>query len=307
MTPEIFASDIPPELARAAHQWTSHVPERRAEQEIADYAGTLARDFAELEKLATTEEKRETLENEFNSYREAYGRRFRAMLAAKSRCASTMITGGSGFNTHRNQKANHRADKLTGEMLAYRTRALFVIRKALQPELAPIMLGDSDAAERLSTKLANLERAREQMKACNAAIRKHQKNGEAAQVAALVAVGCSEGRARDLLKPDFAGRVGFADYALTNIGAEIRRLKGRLAAVERNQAEEPSEVQGDAARLEDCPAENRVRLFFPDKPSADVRASLKSRGFRWAPSIGCWQAYRNPGSLEHARKIAGAP
>ena len=33
----------------------------------------------------------------------------------------------------------------------------------------------------------------------------------------------------------------------------------------------------------------RVQIIFPDKPSADERAILKGRGFRWAPSVGAWQ------------------
>jgi len=32
-----------------------------------------------------------------------------------------------------------------------------------------------------------------------------------------------------------------------------------------------------------------------------VRTKLKSCGFRWSPTLGCWQAYRNSGSLEVAK------
>ena len=34
---------------------------------------------------------------------------------------------------------------------------------------------------------------------------------------------------------------------------------------------------------------NRVQILFPDKPSDDERRVLKSRAFRWAPSVGAWQ------------------
>ena len=126
-----------------------------------------------------------------------------------------------------------------------------------------------------------------------------------AQVAALVALGFPEARAALLLKPDDCGRIGFPDYALTNNNANIRRMKERLASVEKAHATPATEQQGTRARLEDCPAENRVRLFYPGKPDADIRATLKSSGFRWAPSLGCWQAYRNNRTLPMARHLAG--
>ena len=304
-TIETFINDIPEDLARHAHRGTSFDPEIRGRQEREGYARTLVQDFENLSKHADTEEKRLQLVVEFERYRQNYRTKVVAMLAAKSRCLSTMIAGPSNFNSRRAGKASDSADKRTQELLDFRTRALDAIRKVLRPEDRPIMLGDSNAGERLEDKIAKAERQQELMKAANAAIRKHAKAGPEAQVAALVALGLREGVAQRLLEPDFAGRIGFADYELTNNNANIRRMKGRLTVVERNQATPETSTEGEHARLEDVPAENRVRLFFPGKPELAIREKLKARGFRWTPSSGCWSAYRNYESIRLAKEIAG--
>lgn len=300
-----FENDIPRDLAQAAHAGTSFVPEERAGQERAGYAATLAGDWERLSKLATTEEKRAALVGEFARYREGYARRTRAYLASRSRCLSTMIAGPSRFPVRRMEKRNAVADRRCSELLEFRERALHAIRKALCPELAPIMAGDADAVERLEAKIAKAEAMQERMRAANAAIRKHAKAGPEAQVFALVALGFSEGLARRAIEPDELRRVGFPSYELTNNGANIRRMKERLAQVERAKATPETVREGAAARLEDCPPDNRVRLYFPGKPAAEVRETLKRSGFRWAPSIMAWQAYRNHGTLLLARKVAG--
>ena len=145
------------------------------------------------------------------------------------------------------------------------------------------------------------------MKAANAAIRQNAKEGPEAQVAAARRAGASRRTSpRTLLQPDFCGRIGFPDYELTNNNANIRRMRERLAGIERAQATPETVREGKEARLEDCPAENRVRLFFPGKPGLELRVKLKANGFRWAPSLGCWQSYRNPRSLQIAAEIADA-
>jgi hypothetical protein len=160
--------------------------------------------------------------------------------------------------------------------------------------------------ERLREKLAKCEREQVRMKAANAAIRKHAKAGAEAQVFALVALGFSEGNARDLLKPDFAGRIGFADFETRNNGAEIRRLEARIAQVERAKATPSVETEGsNGCRLEDAPGENRIRVFFPGKPDLATRDRLKAAGFRWTPTLGCWQAYRSSNTIAIATAIAG--
>jgi len=302
-----YADDIPADLARAAHGGTSFTPDKRADQERASYAATMAADLASLERYATTDEKRALLADEFARYRAGYAARVRAYLGARSRCMSSMITGPSRFPTARNAKRNATADKRCQEMLDYREGALAAITRKLRPELAPIMAGDDDAAARLRQKLAKAEERQAGMKAANAAIRKAAKGGAAAQVAALVALGYPETIARELLTPDSLGRVGFADYEIKNNGAQIRQIAARLASVTAAKATPDTTTRGEHATIEESAADNRIRLTFPGKPAADVRARLKAGGFRWAPTINAWQAYINNGTRALARAIAGAP
>jgi len=306
----LYEDDIPIDLARAAHAGTSFDPETRAVRERTDYAVTLATDRQALEALARRAPDADAalarLGGEWPRYRTGYRRRFLVYLGRRSRCLSSMITGPSNFPTARNQKANDAERRAVDDMATYRERALAAIRKAIRPDLQPIASGDANAVERLREKLAKAREMQEMMKAANAAIRKHAKLGPDAQVTALVELGLNAGQARDLLKPDFCGRIGFADYETKNNGAEIRRLEGRLAGIERAKAEPDVVTDGvDGIRYEESPSDNRVRLFYPSKPALPDREALKRAGFRWAPTIGCWQAYRNTAAIAFAQRAAG--
>lgn len=161
-----------------------------------------------------------------------------------------------------------------------------------------IFSDDPGATEKLTDKIARLEKQQEIMKAANKAIRKGDDE-------ALRDLGFSDARIELLKKPDFCGRIGFADYALTNNSANIRRLKQRLERVTEAQAAPEVQIDGTNARYGDCPSENRVRLFYPGKPSEEIRSRLKHAGFRWSPTVGAWQAFRNWHSIETAKKEAG--
>lgn len=117
----------------------------------------------------------------------------------------------------------------------------------------------------------------------------------------------SVGRAKSLFEPDFAGRIGFPAYALTNNNANIRRMKQRLEELKR-QAEQrvQAEAAGEAQQRQDTQLkgveverdldDNRIRIIFPGKPDPRIRAILKQCGFRWSPSNGAWQRQLNPSS-----------
>jgi hypothetical protein len=163
---------------------------------------------------------------------------------------------------------------------------------------------DPSAADRIRDKIAKLEKVVAQMKDANKRIRSGR-GDRAKSIAALVAGGLTEKQAEGLLTPDFAGRIGFAAYQLTNDGAEIRRLKKRLAALA------AVEVRGEIADEEIGEVtlrdeDNRTQLVFPGKPPETIRDMLKSSGFRWAPSTGAWQRMSSEQARRAAREIARA-
>jgi hypothetical protein len=298
-----FVTDIPLALAHAAHAGSSFVPEQRAEQVRNGYAAELATIYDELKKHATTPEKLATLEAEFARFREGYAKRYRALLASQSRTYSVMIAGPSNFPARRMEKRNRVVNARRTELIEFVPRAKSAILKVLHPELRPVMTGDSDAVERLHEKIAKAEQEQERHKAINAAIRQNAKKGIDAQVAAIMTLGLSEKTALGLLEPDFCGRLGIPAYELTNNNANIRRMKERLEQITRNRQMEEMSFKGESATVEDCPADNRVRIFFQGKPPEAIRTELKKSGFRWSPSIGAWQAYRHGHTIAKAKSF----
>jgi len=301
-----FENDIPQSLAQAAHRGTSFVPKKRAVEERTSYAQSLQADYENFRQHAVQGGTLSLLEDQFATYRQGVAQRTRAYLESSSRCLSSMITGRSNFPTERNRKRNAAADKKREDLLDFQKRARAAILRTLRPDLQPVRSSDSDAVERLQEDLESLEGTQKRMKAANAAIRKYAKEGAAAQVAALMALQFTQQEAAELLQPDFAGRIGFAGYRLQYANANIRRIRARIEEIKHVQAKPVTEIQGTVARLEDDPPANRVRLFFPSKPAQEVITTLKSGAFRWTPSLGCWQAYRNPNSIGLARRLAGS-
>lgn len=163
---------------------------------------------------------------------------------------------------------------------------------------------DPEALDKIGAKLAELEAKQARMKAVNAAIRKHAKAGADAQVAALVALGYSPSNAALLVQPDFCGRIGFAGYEFSNLGANIRRLKARAPEVQAVQeAPETRQEYGSVTYAEE---ECRVQLSFPGKPSDAVRADLRGSGFKWSPTRGTWVRLLSEAARYHGKRIAQA-
>ncbi len=235
---------------------------------------------------------------------------------------------------HSERRARRDADRITasmGKAVALGKQAEELSRRAHAAESnAAISSDDPEAVVQLRAKLAKITVDRDRMKEVSAAIRKTAKlTGGLRFVAIAVKTGITEKQAEQLLTPDFAGRIGFAPYELTNRGAEIRRIEGRIAHLTRKSevaAVTPREelrIGGTLCTCGDgsCSAcddsgkigvillvrnndENRVQMSFPGKPADAVRTELKRNGFRWSPSEGAWQRQESWNAWEMAQLIA---
>jgi len=305
-----FAGDIPASLAISAYSGVSMSPERRGASAQNEYGQTMASDYEAMHAQAVKGGTLDLLPEVFARYRARQASAYRAYLASSSRCVSSFIAGPSNFPAARMNKRAEIAHRRLTEYLDGGEVAFNKACRTLRPDLRPIMAGDTDAVDRLTVEISNAERLQNQMKAANKAIRTNAKAGEAHQVAALMEIGYSEAQAVEILHPPkhYGRGIGFPSYRLTNNGANIRRMRERLEQISKAQATEVQSVEcANGVTLEDDAPANRIRLYFPGKPSEEIRAELKSSGFRWAPSVGAWQAYRNSRTLETGRRMAGEP
>lgn len=261
------------ELATRAHNGTSFSPERRGASYVQEFGKQLADDLTKIEG-----------EENKAYYQKKYESLFVAWMSAKSRCISSMITGPAKFPVAKAEKANESERKRGQEFFAFREkyfeRQEANARRAARAEIDPL--------EQIKKEIESAERLQQMMVAANKVVR--SKRWPSEKLADLINIGISEKSASQLLVPDYANRIGFAPYQLTNNGANIRRMQERLAVLtKRAAAETKEETREDGITVTENTDADRIQIFFPGKPTPDVIEKLKRAAFKWSPSNGCWQ------------------
>ncbi len=166
---------------------------------------------------------------------------------------------------------------------------------------------EKTAVARLEARIAAARRRQDQLKRANAIVREEGKD-ESWKIGRLeTECGIREAHALRLLKPDFAGRTGFADFELSNNAANIRRMQDRIEAFKAEQARVSVTLRFPGGRVEDNATDCRVRIYHEEKPGPETIGRLKAFGFHWSPSLGCWQRLRNNAARHAATAITGVP
>ncbi len=132
---------------------------------------------------------------------------------------------------------------------------------------------DPDAVPALRAKLAEMERKREELKAYNRAARNR-------------------------------GEETLPSYMLSNLGANIRRVKGRIAELD---AEPPAfeAIEGDGWRVEARPDINRIAIVFDERQPRERTRELKRHGFKWSRREQAWIRMLNRAGISSAQYVAG--
>ena len=94
-------------------------------------------------------------------------------------------------------------------------------------------------------------------------------------------------RALEMGGDDFLAKPYNNKILLARIMANIRRVQQRIDDLKNRGEFGGWTFPGGEAKINE--SENRLQLFFEEKPTEDQRRELKSNGFKWAPSQGAWQ------------------
>jgi hypothetical protein len=279
-TPALYP--INEDLARRAkesYSFTDYVPGSATESYRA-----MVREVAELARQHKT--RVDPMHHEkIDRYVDLYARKLADNLnrghEIETRCPSVMIAGPSRFPVRRKEKQNEAARRNSAEFQDIQG----IKQKILGIGTGGISADDPQALQKLEHKLGALQATQELMKKVNAWFRKNRTlDGcpllEAEAIAAL----------KHSMGTDWrVDPVPFADFELTNNNANIKRVEQRIAGLKKKEEGEFASWAFPGGKAEINLDENRLQLFFDDKPPQEQREVLKKNGFKWAPSQGAWQ------------------
>lgn len=215
-------------------------------------------------------------------YEAKYIQKWRDWLGALSRCYSVLVTGPARFNSRRHEKMNDYERAARKRLEDWSEK---VVKRINRQE----RLTGWQEVERLQSKLDTLTELHEKMKAANKIVRS-KKMVEAEQIDELVALGLNEQQAIEILKPTERWQsVGFPTYQLQN---NLAKIKATQAAIERHKAmaeAEDKEITFNGGRVVVCNSDERMRFYFDEIPSVEVRNLMKRNAFKWSPKNGAWQ------------------
>jgi len=292
---------VSPELAARSHMGTSWDPEKRAQQEIEGFAGYVQEVYDNLKPYARTEAQKAFLDTEIKRFQDGFAQHYNALLARKGQTMSTFITGGSGFNVKRAEKANAAERSKYTEMIEFRDRAKAAILRELKKMAVEEAGGELEV---LKKKIADAIRNHEFMVKTNVIVRKKIPDDQKIkEIQALAPV--SETTIRKILTPHYMGRIGFPAYALSNDTANIHRMEERVKELEKKEATPSADIEFEGGSIKDNATEDRVQIFFDKKPEQAMIDKLKGEGWRWSPSSGSWQRKRTDQAMWSAERILG--
>lgn len=217
-----------------------------------------------------------------SEYEAKYLQKWREWLAALSRCYSVLVVGPARFNSRRHERMNEHERAACQRLKDWSEK---VVKRINRQE----RLTGWQEVERLQNKLDTLTELHEKMKAANKIVRS-KKMVEAEQIDELVALGFNEQQAIEILKPTERWQsVGFPTYKLQN---NLAKIKDTQASIERHKAmaeAEDKEIKFNGGRVVVCNSDERMRFYFDEIPSVEVRNLMKRNAFKWSPKNGAWQ------------------
>lgn len=255
-----------------------------------------AAEIAEKQKEQVDTMYHEKIDSLLDTYARKLADNFNKGYAIDARVPSVLICGPANFPTRKKEKQNAARDK---NMEEYR-KIQGLLDKIKGTGTGGISTDNPDALDKLKEKLENLEELQETMKLTNDFYRKHGGTLDRCPFLTPEQI--------DQLKSDMKsswhyGNAPYLPWQLTNNGAEIRRVRKRIEELEHKAETDYVGWQFDGGYVEPDKEDNRLRIFFDEKPDENTRSELKSHGFKWSPKAGAWQRQITDNAFRAADRI----
>ena len=238
----------------------------------------------------------EKIDSLVDTYARKLAENMNSSFSIEARVPSILITGGSNFPVRKKEKQNAACDRNMEEWNDIQG----LLDKIRSTGMGGISADDPQAVQKLEAKLEKLQAAQDTMKAVNAYYRKHKTldgcpNLSAESIEKMKSEMSSQWHIED--KP-------YPSWALSNNNAEIRRVKGRIAELTKKQETAYAGWEFDGGTVEANKEDNRLQIFFEEKPDEKTRETLKENGFRWSPKAGAWQRQLNDNAIYAADRLS---
>ena len=238
----------------------------------------------------------EKIDSLVDTYARKLAENMNSSFSIEARVPSILITGGSNFPVRKKEKQNAARDRNMEDW----NEIQGLLDKIRSTGMGGISADDPQAVQKLEAKLEKLQAAQDTMKAVNAYYRKHKTldgcpNLSAESIEKMKSEMSSQWHIED--KP-------YPSWALSNNNAEIRRVKGRIAELTKKQETAYAGWEFDGGKVEANREDNRLQIFFEEKPDEKTRETLKENGFRWSPKAGAWQRQLNDNAIYAADRLS---
>ena len=253
-------------------------------------------EIAEHQKKRVDPMYHEKIDSLVDTYARKLAENMNSSFSIEARVPSILIAGGSNFPVRKKEKQNAARDRNMEDW----NEIQGLLDKIRSTGMGGISADDPQAIQKLEAKLEKLQAAQDTMKAVNAYYRKHKTlDGcpalSAERIEKMKAEMSSQWHIDD--KP-------YPSWALSNNSAEIRRIKGRIAELTRKQETAYAGWEFDGGKVEANREDNRLQIYFEEKPDEKTREALKGNGYRWSPKAGAWQRQLNDNAIYAADRLS---
>ncbi len=310
--PKTYDNDFDYNTVYQSYSWISFRPEERAKSEIKYWGVELSEQYEALVKESVNFDfDIKSLDAEYERFYNYVKKLKNKYISARGNTFSSAITGGSGFNVRKHAKMSGYYDTAMNNYVDGWNKGINSIRKKIH-NVQTIKTGSKEAVFLLEQKIESLEKLRDISKLFNKTLIAKKSTAEERK-AFLLESGIaqhyktsyptfgkfeSDYRYKDAVNGE---KLVFA-YLSKKILDAKKRIKGEELRTKEIEASQGG-YSFDGGTVEYNTEDNRIRLFFDEIPTDEIRTKLKKNGYKWSRKYTAWQRQLTRAAIYATNKL----